>query len=316
MTECLHVVDVWAKPVAPVDWATVNASAASAPGLPVGTVVVWAARVGWAGVGVFGWTAVDEALAGEPTAVRVVAFTGAAVVWLTAVLAVAVAGVVPLTLARLVVPLALPAAGVAWAAGGSAVASAAALVGAAVTALAIATGDFGQVYAQASAYGHEQRFLLRPPPAYLLAAVVAWMIAAGGLLVGPLLAASGHWEFGAPAVVVGTAVAVLGWPRWHRLSRRWLVVVPAGLVVHDHLVLAETVMIPRSDLAAAVLAPAGTEAADLTGPAPGHPVELRLHRSITTILAGGPNKPGGTAIHMTACLVAPTRPGRALAAIG
>jgi hypothetical protein len=189
-------------------------------------------------------------------------------------------------------------------------------VGAAITALAVATGDFGQMYAQASAYGHERRFLLRPPPAYLLAAVVAWLVAAAGLLAGLWLGASGRWIVAVPVAVVGAAVAAFGWPRWHRLSRRWLVVVPAGLVIHDHLVLAETVMIPRSDLAAAVLAPVDTDAADLTGPAPGHPVELRVHRSITAILAGGPRQPGGTAIHLTACLIAPTRPGRALAAIG
>jgi hypothetical protein len=294
----------------------VNPDAASVSAHAAGTVAVWVARVGWAAVGVFGWTALDEALDGRSATTRVVAFVGAALIWVSAVLAVAVAGVAPLTLARVVVPLALPAAAIAWGAGGSPVASTGALVGAAVTASAIATGDFGQVYTQASAYGHEQRFLLRPPPAYFLAAVVAWLIAAGGLLAGPLLAASGRWIAGVPAAVLGAAVAVFGWPRWHRLARRWLVVVPAGLVIHDHLVLAETVMVPRSDLAAASLAPAGTEAADLTGPAPGHPVELRLHRPITAILAGGPNKPGGTAIHLTACLVAPTRPGRALAAIG
>jgi hypothetical protein len=294
----------------------VNARAASAPGRRPGTAVVWVARAGWAVVGVLGWTALDEALAGRPSGVRLVAFIGAASIWLTAVLAVAVAGVVPLTLARVTVPLALPASALCWAAGGSPVTSSGALVGAAVTAVAIATGDFGQVYAQASAYGHEQRFLLRPPPAYLLAAVIAWVVAAGGLLAVPLLAGSGNWAAAVVTGAAGAAVAVFAWPRWHRLSRRWLVVVPAGLVVHDHLVLAETVMIPRSDLAAAGLAPAGTDAADLTGPAPGLPVELRLHRSITAILAGGPRQPGGSAIHLTACLVAPTRPGRALAAIG
>jgi hypothetical protein len=294
----------------------VNSRTASDPGRAAAAVVVWAARAGWAGVGVFGWTALDEALSGRSGALRVVAFAGAALIWLTGVVAVAVAGVVPLTLARVVVPAALAGAPLAWAGGGSAVASAGALVGAAITALAVATGDFGQMYAQASAYGHERRFLLRPPPAYLLAAVVAWLVAAAGLLAGLWLGASGRWIVAVPVSVVGAAVAAFGWPRWHRLSRRWLVVVPAGLVIHDHLVLAETVMIPRSDLAAAVLAPVDTDAADLTGPAPGHPVELRVHRSITAILAGGPRQPGGTAIHLTACLIAPTRPGRALAAIG
>ena len=36
--------------------------------------------------------------------------------------------------------------------------------------------------------------------------------------------------------------------RWHQLSRRWLVFVPAGLVVHDPVVLAETLMVPRRQI--------------------------------------------------------------------
>jgi hypothetical protein len=111
--------------------------------------------------------------------------------------------------------------------------------------------------------------------------------------------------------VVGTAWA---WPRWHRLSRRWFVLVPVGVVVHDDLVLAETLMVRRQELRTLRLAPASTEAADLTGPAPGHAIELLTHESITAIIAATPATPRGTVIHLTGCLVAPTRPGRLLAA--
>ena len=106
-----------------------------------------------------------------------------------------------------------------------------------------------------------------------------------------------------------------GVPRWHRLSRRWLVVVPVGLVVHDPLVLGETLMLRRNEIGSVALARASTEAADLTGPAGGHAVEISTTQPVTAIFASTPSEPGGRAIHLTACLVAPTRPGRAIAAV-
>ena len=99
----------------------------------------------------------------------------------------------------------------------------------------------------------------------------------------------------------------------HRLARRWLVLVPAGLVLHDELVLAETVMLPRRSIDAILLAPADTEAADLTGNALGRALEIRLTGASTVVLAGSPSKPGGTALHVHSILVSPTRPGRVIA---
>lgn len=280
-----------------VDWLAVN----------VGGALTWVARAAWAGVGMLGW----ELLDGAPA----VAQAGGALLWLAGVVGLAVASVLTLTIARTAVPLAIPAAAVAWAAGGDSAVAVATLLTATVAALVVGSAEVGLSYVQASAYGHEQRFPLRPPPAFLLAAVLAWLLAAAGLVGGVTLLADRRWIIGAAALVAGVALGGFAWPRWHRLARRWLVVVPAGLVIHDQLVLSETTMFPRADVAAVTLAPAGTQAADLTGPAPGHPLEVRLNRSYTSILAGTPRRPGGTAIHLTACLVAPSRPGRALEAI-
>ena len=96
-----------------------------------------------------------------------------------------------------------------------------------------------------------------------------------------------------------------------RLSRRWIVVVPAGLVLHDHVVLAETFLVPSKDVAGVGLALVGTQAANLTGSAPGPVVEVRLRELQTTVLAAPPR--GQTkALHVQSYLVSPTRPGRTL----
>ncbi|MFP5488632.1 MAG: hypothetical protein ACLGHQ_10045, partial [Acidimicrobiia bacterium] len=176
------------------------------------------------------------------------------------------------------------------------------------------TAELGRAFVQASAYGAEDRHLLRPPAAYLGAAILAWVLAAAALTTGLALVAAERWALGVPIAVLGAGVAVWSTPRWHRLSRRWFVVVPVGVVIHDHVVLAETFMLRRIDITGLTLAPADTEAADLTGPAGGHAIEITTRTPVTAVYAGTPREPGGRAIHLTACLVAPSRPGRALAA--
>jgi hypothetical protein len=88
------------------------------------------------------------------------------------------------------------------------------------------------------------------------------------------------------------------------------------VVLHDHVVLAETLMLRRQELSGLRLAPADTQAADMTGPASGHAVEVTTHEAVTAIYAATPNEPRGRVIHLTGCLVSPTRPGRLLAAAG
>jgi hypothetical protein len=203
---------------------------------------------------------------------------------------------------------------VGWIGGAEATSAALALGASMVASAAAASAEFGRGSVQASAYGAEDRHVLRAPPAYLAAAVVSWLATTGAMVVAGTLLAAGRPVWGGVAGVTGTAMAIWSAPRWHRLSRRWLVVVPAGLVVHDHLVLAETLMITRAELSGVALARADTSAADLTGPAGGHALEITTHTPVTAILAPTPERPGGRAIHLTAALVAPSRPGRALAA--
>jgi hypothetical protein len=69
-----------------------------------------------------------------------------------------------------------------------------------------------------------------------------------------------------------------------------------------------------SDCAVLGLALDGTDAADLTGPAGGHAVEIELRDHETVVFAPSRTEPNGRAIHARAVLVAPTRPGRFLAA--
>ena len=88
--------------------------------------------------------------------------------------------------------------------------------------------------------------------------------------------------------------------------------VPAGVVVHDQLVLADPYMFRTIDVARVGLAASDTEAIDLTGGALGPAVEIDLRELSTMVLAGTPSTRKGTAFHVRAMRVSPTRPGRAL----
>ena len=278
-------------------------------------IALWGARLVWIALAVFGGAGIGSALASHDRAVQLTGTIGAWIAWGVVALALLIPSTLGLTVVRAVVPAALVAAAIAALEGDDAIERLVCVGLALLAAALVASGELGQLFAQSSAYGDERRFVLRPPVAYLLPTVVSWCVLCAAAIAGPLLVASGAWAAGAP---VSVAAVVLAWflgRRYHRLARRWVVVVPAGIVIHDHLVLAETAMFPRTSLAHVALALEGTEAADLTGPAAGMAVEIALRDTPTVVLAATRNAPRGTALHVRSVLVAPTRPGRMLAEV-
>jgi hypothetical protein len=201
-----------------------------------------------------------------------------------------------------------------WVCGAGALRGGAACAAAALFTTVMFGADLGQAFVQASAYGDEQRFPLRTPAAMVPPMTLSWIVWAASVIAGTTWLAAQQWVVGALVAALAVGLSVLLLPRFHQLSRRWLVLVPAGVVVHDPTVLADTVMVTRPNVAGLRLAPAGTEAADLSGPAAGHLVEVSLKEMETVVLAGTRAKPAGTALHVQSFLVAPSRPGRALAA--
>ena len=78
------------------------------------------------------------------------------------------------------------------------------------------------------------------------------------------------------ALLVGWPVAWWGSRSLHTLSRRWLVFTPAGLVLHDQLVVVEAMLVVRRQLASIAPALADTTARDLTLDSPGLALEIRM----------------------------------------
>jgi hypothetical protein len=274
----------------------------------------WVLRALWIAVLVTGGRALDGALADAgSTAGEVARWLGLAG-WVIGVAAMAVPAVVTLTATRVLVPLTIPLAVAIWIGGATTTDGGIFLAAASLATVVALTSPVGRGFVQASAYGDEDRHLLRPPLPYLLVAGLAWAIWATVIVVAAVATAAGRPIVAACSGALGLVGLALGFTRWHRLTRRWIVIVPVGIVLHDHLVLAETLMLRRQEIARLGLAPSGTDAADLTGPAPGHAIEIRTTEPVTVLLGLGHGRTPGSAIHLTGCLVAPTRPGQVLAA--
>lgn len=272
--------------------------------------MLWILRLVWIGLGPLGAVAVTHVAAAPWVTLGAwwVGFTGV-------LLALAVPGAAGLTATRLVTPLTVPAIAVA-ALTGAPIATTGVALGLALAASTLAlTGEVGDAFVQGPAYGDEQRFLLRAPAALATAVTVGWLVWATAAIGGIALAASRRWPW---ALATLGVAALLTWPcarALQRLSRRWLVVVPAGVVLHDHVVLGETLMVPRAGVRHIGLAPADSGAADLTGPASGFAVQIEVDEPVLVRFAPTRAESRGRAIHAAAFLAAPVRPGRALNAL-
>jgi hypothetical protein len=272
-------------------------------------VVTWVVRVSWIALPFTAGPALADSLADASRPVQIVASSGLWSGWAAGVIATLVPHPASLTVLRIVAPAAAVAVVAAAAAGH---ASPLALAWTAVTAALVFSPAFGLVCVNGPAYPNERRFPLRAPGALLIGPLaLAWALAVAGIASGPLLLGAHRWIPGTVALVVGAATAVVLVRALHSLSRRWVVFVPAGVVLHDPLTLADPVLFPRQTVELLRPAPADTDALDLTQRAPGLALEMRLHEPADVTLVK-PRVPAGERGRTARLLFTPTRPGAVL----
>ncbi len=167
-------------------------------------------------------------------------------------------------------------------------------------------------FVDGASYGDERRFLLRAPgPVALVLGPLATVAALAGAAIGPVLLLDTRWVAGVVATVVGLAAAAVAVRSLHRLARRWIVLVPAGFVLHDHLALAEPTLLQRAGLARISAAPADSDALDLTQGARGLALAVRCRTPHDVLPAGTRGTTEVTAVEAFLC--SPARPDVVLA---
>ncbi len=261
-----------------------------------------------------------DALDPRSRAVQVVATLGLWGLWGIGLAAALVTSTVSLTAIRIIGPASLAAA--AWAAlvvpDGADLPEAVALGVTALVTVVVLSAPVGDRFVNGSSYGDERRLALRPPGVLLLGPIeLTWAAVVVGAAAGPMLLAARQWVIGGVALVVGGVVVVVGVRVLHVLAQRWLVFVPAGVVVHDRMALSDALLVQRQRIAGMGAAPADTTATDLTVGALGLALEIDLTAPETILPAAtrrltGPRPEVGF-VEVDAVLVAPTRPGWVLA---
>ncbi|HET6775383.1 MAG TPA: hypothetical protein VFH36_18865 [Acidimicrobiales bacterium] len=276
----------------------------------------WPARVTWLLLPLAAGPALGDALAerlADERAVQIVASAGAWLVWVAVLVATLVPTTVSLTVLRIAAPTAVLASLAALVTVGTTAAAVVGLAAALVAALAALAAETAEVFVDGSSYGDERRLPLRVPAALLAGpAELAWLAAVAGPVAGPLALAAGRWVVGVLALAAGLPAAWWGVRALHSLARRWLVFVPAGVVVHDPLTLAEPVLLRRGLVRSVGPAPADTDALDLTGGASGLALEVRLSEPVALVPVARRRRTAEVT-DVDALLVTPSRPGRVLA---
>ena len=270
--------------------------------------VPWLLRAAWAVLPFTAGPGLAAALDGRDPAVRSAASVGLWAVWAVVLVATLVPHPIALTVVRVAAP-----AGVA--ASAAAADSGAGVLGGfwwiAVVLIAFLP-ETGAYFVNGPAYPNERRFLLRPPGPLLLGPIaVAWALLVAGPTAAVLLLAAGKWLLGIVVAVVGLPVAALLARSLHGLSRRWLVFVPAGVVVHDDLALADAMLFQKRGVGGVRPATTDSTSLDITQGALGLALELALKEPVT-VNVKVPRTPVGKATTCTGLLLTPTQPGAVL----
>jgi hypothetical protein len=271
----------------------------------------WPARLTWLVLPLVAGPSFGDALAGASRPVQVVTAVGLWGGWAAVLVATLVPATVTLTALRVAAPAGVVFAVAATVAGGPAAGDAAALGATLLAALAAFWPVTGEAFVDGSSYGDERRLPLRVPGPLIAGPLEAvWALVLAGAVTGPLLLAARQWLPGVVALAAGAVAVWWGVRVLHGLSRRWVVFVPAGLVVHDPLALVDPVLVTRASLRHLGPAPADTDAVDLTRGALGLALELRFAAPVTLLVVRGAG--ASKSVAAQAVLVTPTRPGAVL----
>ena len=274
-------------------------------------LTVWGLRGLWFSLPWSAGRVIGEALEGRSVVFLDTASAGAWAGWALGLTGLLLPSAVSLVIVRTLAPAALLAC--CWAAavpdpaGGAAVAAGITSVSAICVLAALPL--LGGRFVDAMSYGNERRLPLRPPQAVLLGGLpITWALTLGGLTAGPLLWAAGRSLAGPLLMGLGLPAAALGARSMLGLARRWLVFVPAGVVLHDGYIAQAPTLIQSSRIACFAPAPAVRKpndppAHDLSFGAAGLLLELRLREPLKLHLRGAAEPQ-----EMTSLLVAPTRP--------
>lgn len=273
---------------------------------------MWAARAVWALLPLVCAASIAAGLEPRSDAVAATITVGLWATWAVVLGAYFVPNAVSLTIVRVLVPVSIVLIALIGPVNGFDLGDGLALAATIVATALCFLPPVGAVFLHGIAYGDEERVALRAPGVLLLGPIeIAWAVLIGAACVGPLLLAAKQWVAGAVMTAAGVVLVVAIARALHQLSRRWLVFVPAGVVLHDPIGLFDPLLLVRARVRGFGAALADTQATDLTLGSPGLALEIALAQKTELVQRLG--RSGSRPVVATALLVTPTRPGVAIA---
>ena len=272
-------------------------------------VLPWVLRALWLVLPFTLGTQIGDALEGISRPVQLTGTVGAWILWGAGLLLTLVPHTLTLSPLRVLAPATL---GISvWAALADGVSgwTVTALAVTAAVAAVVMSPSIGGTWINGSSYGDERRVPLRAPGAMVAGPIpLAWAALVSAVAAGALLLAAKQWILGIVVALIAVGLTVVVGRALHQLTQRWLVFVPAGLVVHDHLSVGDPVLFKRTAVAAFGPALADTTAADLTAGATGLALEILVKEPVEI---GYRPQPGAqpTVREITGVAIAPSRPG-------
>ncbi len=239
----------------------------------------WAPALVWLSLPLTAGTSFAHALDSRSAAITLTAAIGLWALWLAGLIAALVPSSVSLTIIRILMPASVVAA--AWSAlavaDGAEFAESAALGVTTLCAVLSLSAAVGYTFINGSSYGDERRLPLRPTAPVLYGPLeLVWAAMVATAFAGPMLIAAKQWIAGSIITVLAIGVAVGGARAFHQLSKRWLVFVPAGMVLVDRTALLDALLMQRHLIGSIGIAADGSTATDLGAGAIGLQVEVRL----------------------------------------
>ena len=204
-------------------------------------------RVAWITLPVTAGPAASASLASWSDGPRVAGAVLLWVAWALGLLATLAPRPISLTALRVIAPaFVIGAVLVAVDGEASTIATVGAVLATFVCAVLASGHDIASAAANSGAYGDEQRYPLRVPPALFLGPLPgARLVVMAGVVAPVLLLADGRIVIGVAALLVGACLVYVLSRSLDSLSRRWAVLVPAGFVVVDPLSLADPTLFLR-----------------------------------------------------------------------
>lgn len=273
---------------------------------------IWPARVTWFLLPLLVGPAVASGLDSRSDPVQVVAESMMWVGWFIGLVCLLAPNTVTLTVYRILAPGPVVAVALLIIFGEPSNSTAAlALLDAALATGVAFLALTGDAMVNGSAYGPERRLALRPPASLLIGPiVVAWILLAVPTIAGPLLLAARQWIPGVLVSALAIVVTYFVGRSLHQLSRRWIVFTPAGFVIHDYFVLAESILLKRQDIAELGPAPAEPKGTlDLSAGALGLALQIEAKEPVNVVIR---DRKSAAVTDSIRFIVSPSLPGQLL----